>query len=95
MKRRDLLLTAGAAALAGPRLGRAQGANVLRFIPQIDLAFLDPHFTTAYITRGHGHMVFDTLYGCDAQLHARIRRWPPAMWWRMTASCGASPCATG
>ena len=61
MKRRDFLLAAGAAGLAAPRGARAQGTGVLRFIPQIDLAFLDPHFTTAYITRGHGHMVFDTL----------------------------------
>jgi len=55
-----------AAAVAAPRLAAAQGASVLRFIPQIDLAFLDPHFTTAYVTRGHGHMVFDMLYGSDA-----------------------------
>ena len=48
----------------------AQGSNVLRFIPQIDLAFLDPHFTTAYVTRGHGHMVFDTLYGQDSSFKA-------------------------
>lgn len=32
-----------AAAMAAPRLATAQGANVLKFIPQIDLAFLDPH----------------------------------------------------
>lgn len=70
MKRRDFLLAAGAAGLAAPRGARAQGTGVLRFIPQIDLAFLDPHFTTAYITRGHGHMVFDTLYGQDASFKA-------------------------
>lgn len=70
MKRRDFLLAAGAAGLAAPRRARAQGTGVLKFIPQIDLAFLDPHFTTAYITRGHGHMVFDTLYGCDANFKA-------------------------
>ncbi len=55
-----------AASIAAPRLAGAQNARVMRFIPQIDLAFLDPHFTTAYVTRGHGHLVFDTLYGCDA-----------------------------
>jgi peptide/nickel transport system substrate-binding protein len=66
MNRRHLLAGAAAAAVAAPRSAQAQGANVLRFIPQIDLAFLDPHFTTAYITRGHGHMVFDTLYSLDA-----------------------------
>jgi peptide/nickel transport system substrate-binding protein len=25
--------------------------------------FLDPHWTTAYVTRNHGYLVFDTLYG--------------------------------
>ncbi len=70
MKRRDLLLAATAVGLASPLRATAQSAAVLRFIPQIDLAFLDPHFTTAYVTRGHGHMVFDTLYGCDANFKA-------------------------
>ncbi len=72
MRRRDLLAASAAAALAGPRLARAQGSGggTLRFLPQIDLAFLDPHFTTAYVTRGHGHMVFDTLYGQDASFKA-------------------------
>lgn len=66
--RRSVLALAGAG-IAAPRLAMAQGNNVLRFIPQIDLAFLDPHFTTAYVTRGHGHMVFDTLYGSDANFN--------------------------
>jgi peptide/nickel transport system substrate-binding protein len=39
---------------------------VLRFIPQSDLAVLDPIWTTAYVTRHHSMMVFDTLYGIDA-----------------------------
>jgi peptide/nickel transport system substrate-binding protein len=65
VSRRSTLALA-AASIAAPRLATAQGANVMRFIPQIDLAFLDPHFSTANITRGHGHMIFDTLYGCDA-----------------------------
>ena len=36
---------------------------MLRFIPQADLAVLDPGITTATVTRNHGFMVFDTLYG--------------------------------
>jgi peptide/nickel transport system substrate-binding protein len=61
------LSAAAAAGLAGPRIATAQSSRVLRYIPQIDLAFLDPHFTTAYVTRGHGQMVFDTLYGMDIE----------------------------
>jgi peptide/nickel transport system substrate-binding protein len=67
MKRRDLLksVPVGMAALSAPRIGRAAGANVLRFVPQADLAVLDPVFTTAYVTRNHAFMVYDTLYGID------------------------------
>ena len=71
MKRRDVLksalagATALAAPLAAPRIARADGQKVLKFIPQADLASLDPIWTTADVTRNHAHMVFDTLYGID------------------------------
>ncbi len=70
MRRRTLLVGLGSAALARPALVRAQDRTTLRFIPQIDLAFLDPHWSTANITRNHGQMVFDTLYGCDTGYRA-------------------------
>ncbi len=64
-------LVAGAAAgLALPSVARAAAATTLKFIPQIDLAFLDPVWTTANATRGHGYMVFDTLYGQDGTFTA-------------------------
>ena len=68
MKRRTMLQSALAAAtaLAAPRIGRAQGANTLRFVPQADLANLDPIWSTSDVSRNHGHAVFDTLYGIDA-----------------------------
>src|SRR3954470_3780133 len=65
MKRRDMLLAA-AATLAAPAV-RAQKASVIKFVPQADLAVLDPIWTTATVTRNHGYLVFDTLYGMDAQ----------------------------
>ena len=64
MQRRSFL-AATAAALAAPSIGRTQGTRLLRFIPQADLVVLDPIWTTAYVTRNHGFMVFDTLYGQD------------------------------
>ena len=70
MQRRSILQAAGAglaASVAGPALVRAQSASTLRFTPQQDLVTLDPVTTTAYATRNHGYMVFDTLYGMDAQ----------------------------
>ncbi len=73
MRRRDLLQSsfAGAAALCLPAVGRAQSASTLRFIPQSDLAVVDPVWTTADVTRNHAFMVFDTLYGLDASYAAQ------------------------
>jgi peptide/nickel transport system substrate-binding protein len=76
MKRREILAGAaalGASALGGPALGQgtAAAARVLKFIPQADLAVLDPVLTTAYVTRHHGYMVWDTLYGFDADYKAQ------------------------
>jgi peptide/nickel transport system substrate-binding protein len=61
---------AGAASLAGFGLGaraKATETKTLRFIAQSDLRVLDPIWTTAYITRNHGYMVFDTLFALDAE----------------------------
>ena len=66
MHRRSFLATA-AAGLALPSVVRAQSASTLRFIAEIDLTFLDPHFTPANVTRSHGFMVFDTLFGEDGK----------------------------
>jgi len=73
MYRRRLLEAgaAGLAALAVPRVGRAADAGVLKFLPQADLASLDPMWTTSYVTRNHGYMVYDTLYGLDEQYRPR------------------------
>ena len=61
--RRRTFLAASAATLAMPTIGQADSQRVLKFIPQSDLAVLDPVWTTAYVTRNHGYMVYDTLYG--------------------------------
>ncbi len=63
--RRRQFLAASFATLAAPALARAQRGNVLKFIPQSDVAVLDPIWTTAYVTRNHGYMIFDTLFGTD------------------------------
>jgi peptide/nickel transport system substrate-binding protein len=67
---RRALLTGGAAsmtALARPALAQSAAARTLRYIPQADVTVLDPLGTTAYPTRNHGHMCWDTLYGVDDQ----------------------------
>src|SRR6202795_5185743 len=62
-------LAAGSCALAfalAPATGVAD--TTLRFIPQADLRSLDPIWTTAYITRNFGYMVYDTLFALDKGL---------------------------
>ena len=68
--RRAALAAAAGAALARPAL--AQGAaGTLRFIPSGALSSLDPIWTTAYVVRNHGYMVFDTLYATDSRFQVR------------------------
>jgi peptide/nickel transport system substrate-binding protein len=70
LTRREFGIAAAAATLAGCGLGRnarAADTKTLRFIAQSDLRVLDPIWTTAYITRNHGYMVFDTLFAIDAE----------------------------
>src|SRR6516165_9976696 len=73
MRRRDLLKAAGAsvAALAAPRIGRAERANKLVFAPAADLSLLDPVVTAFRTTRNHAYLVFDTLYGIDTSWTAQ------------------------
>jgi peptide/nickel transport system substrate-binding protein len=40
--------------------------TVLRVVPHSNLAVLDPIWTTAYMSRNHGYMIYDTLFGTDA-----------------------------
>jgi peptide/nickel transport system substrate-binding protein len=39
--------------------------RVLRVVPHSNLAVLDPVWTTAYMSRNHGYMIYDTLFGTD------------------------------
>src|SRR5689334_8226639 len=64
---RRALIAGTAATLAAPALAQTGNTKLLRFIPQADLTVLDPMWTTAYVTRNHGFMVFDTLFGLDSQ----------------------------
>jgi peptide/nickel transport system substrate-binding protein len=69
--RRRTFLAASAAGLALPAVASAQKTRLLKFIPQSDLTILDPIWTQAYVTRNHGFMVFDTLYGIDNQFRTQ------------------------
>lgn len=63
---RRSLLAAPLAGLAAPAMVAAQGARTLRFVPQADVTVLDPLWSTAFVSRNHAYLVYDTLYGTDA-----------------------------
>ncbi|WP_428493063.1 ABC transporter substrate-binding protein [Rhodopila sp.] len=71
INRRGLLRTAAVAAtgaLGAPRLSLAADTKTLRFIPQANLANLDPIWTTQYVVRNGGLLIWDTLMGVDDKL---------------------------
>lgn len=57
--------TATALALRGPYVHAQKRGGTMRFIAHADLKVLDPIWTTAYITRNHSYMIYDTLFGTD------------------------------
>jgi peptide/nickel transport system substrate-binding protein len=67
MKRRDLMLGGGAALVSAPALAQPAQNRVLKFVPQANLTSVDPIWTTATVTRNHGYLVYDCLYGLDEQ----------------------------
>lgn len=44
----------------------ALAQSTLRVVMHSDLKIVDPIWTTAYITRNHGYMIYDTLFATDA-----------------------------
>jgi peptide/nickel transport system substrate-binding protein len=75
-------MSAAAVALAMPFVattGRTEpGPTILRFIPQADLRSIDPIWTTAYVTRNFGYLVFDTLFSLDKNFKPQpqmVDRW--------------------
>jgi peptide/nickel transport system substrate-binding protein len=74
ISRRQVVQGAAATALAtlgGPAVHAQKGQQTLRFVAQADLKVFDPIWTTAYITRNHGYLVYDTLFGTDENLQIK------------------------
>ncbi len=66
MKRLAMWLAVGLTLGASMADASAQSSpKTLRFIAQSDLRVIDPVWTTAVITRNHGYLVYDTLFGID------------------------------
>ena len=64
MNLRTLLAVLGSLVLATPCV--AQGT--LRIVMHSDLKILDPIWASAQISRTHGYLVYDTLFGLDGEL---------------------------
>ena len=68
--RRGALPAATAMALAAGLTfssGSAFAETVLKVVPHSALKILDPIWTTAYISRNHGYMIYDTLFALDTK----------------------------
>ena len=68
--RRSLVLCAMLTATFAHPIAWAQ-SNVLRVVPHSNLTILDPIWTSAYMSRNHGFMIYDTLFGTDE--HGKIK----------------------
>ena len=66
---RHLAVAACAAAVLALTLSApaAFAQTTLRVVKHSDLKIVDPIWTTAYITRNHAYMVWDTLFALDAK----------------------------
>ncbi len=67
-RNRHLMFALLAAAAFAGAIGvpAAQAQTTLRVVMHSDLKIVDPIWTTAYITRNHGYMIYDTLFATDA-----------------------------
>src|SRR6201988_1803385 len=72
ISRRKLLKLAGVAPMASTfssawmSQASAAGRKTITAVMHSDLRVIDPGFTTAYITRDHGYMIYDTLLATDS-----------------------------
>jgi peptide/nickel transport system substrate-binding protein len=65
IQRRTLTALAVFAGVLLLQTGANAQEKVLRIVPHSNLAVLDPIWTTAYMSRNHGYMIYDTLFGTD------------------------------
>jgi len=64
-------VAAAAMTLGAPAVHAQKDRKTLRFVAEADLRILDPVWTTAYITRNHSYLVYDTLFGTDENFQVK------------------------
>jgi peptide/nickel transport system substrate-binding protein len=60
-------LLVGAMAFAAP----VAAQTTVRMVQHGNLTILDPIWTTAYVTRNHGYLIYDTLFASDAKFEIK------------------------
>ena len=84
-------------ALLAAALGTAwaqEKEKVLRVVPHSNLNILDPIWTTQFMARNHGYMVYDTLFGTDEKNRVQpqmVEKWtvsPDQRLWTFTLRAG-------
>jgi peptide/nickel transport system substrate-binding protein len=89
---RTAIAAAAVVALGSPAL--AQQKTTIRVVPIGDLKVVDPIWTTAYITRNHAYMVWDTLFSLDEKNQPQpqmVESWtlsPDKLTWTFTLRDG-------
>jgi peptide/nickel transport system substrate-binding protein len=69
--RKSLATFMAAASVAGLLGAAPAGAQTLKVVMHSDVKILDPIWTTAYIQRNHGYMVWDTLFAMDEKFEVK------------------------
>ena len=67
MRLKHFMLATSFAVATQMSLAPAQAETVLRAVMHSDVKIIDPIWTTAYISRNVGYMIYDTLYALDAK----------------------------
>jgi peptide/nickel transport system substrate-binding protein len=86
-----LVAAASVAGLLGPTVAAAE---TLKVVMNSDLKIVDPIWTTAYVQRGFGYMVWDTLFALDDKLQVQpqmVDKWevsPDKLTWTFSLRDG-------
>jgi peptide/nickel transport system substrate-binding protein len=75
---KGLLLAVAALALGAAAPAAAQDKKTLKVVMHSGLRITDPIITTAYISRNHGYMIYDTLFAVDEKFEVKpqmVRDW--------------------
>ena len=87
-------LLAVAASVAGLLSPLSAEAETIKAVMNSDLKIVDPIWTTAYVQRGFGYIVWDTLFALDDKLQVKpqmVDKWevsPDKLTWTFTLRDG-------